>query len=129
MKTSKKYFEKFKAEFLKWQKELGLMQYRIDFFHEKLDHSYAEIRVQELEKAVRISLNTEISKDSAGVAGGPEEHARHEAMHLLLHRLRWLGGCRYIESTDLDEEWEAIVVRLEKVLGCELINLCPRYNK
>jgi len=27
-----------------------------------------------------------------------------------------LGASRYIETTDLNEEWEAIVVRLEKVL-------------
>lgn len=27
MKTSKKYFERFKAEFLRWHKELGLMQF------------------------------------------------------------------------------------------------------
>ena len=117
MKTSKAYFEKFKAEFLKWQKELGLTQYRIDFFHEKMDKNhYAEILVYELEKAVRISLNTEISKDSTKVDDGPENHAKHEAIHLLLNRLRWLGSCRYIESNDLDEEGEAIVVRLEKVL-------------
>ena len=92
------------------------MQYRIDFFHEKLNHNYAEISAHEMEKAVRISLTTEISKDSAKVDDGPEKHAKHEAIHLLLHRLRWLGDCRYIESTDLNEEWEAIVVRLEKVL-------------
>jgi len=116
MKTSKAYFEKFKAEFLRWQKELGLTQYRIDFFHEKLDRNYAEISPHELEKAVRVSLNTEISKDSARVDDGPEKHAKHEAIHLLLNRLVWLGGCRYIEGADLNEEWEAIVVRLEKVL-------------
>ena len=92
------------------------MQYRIDFFHEKLDRNYAEISAHELEKAVRISLNTEISKGSAEVDEGPEAHAKHEAIHLLLNRLMWLGGCRYIETTDLNEECEAVVVRLEKVL-------------
>ena len=116
MKTSKAYFEKFIAEFLRWRDLFGLTQYRVDFFHEKLDGNYAEISASEMEKAVRISLTTEISKDSAKVDDGPEKHAKHEAIHLLLHRLRWLGDCRYIESTDLNEEWEAIVVRLEKVL-------------
>ena len=116
MKTSRAYFEKFKTEFLHWQKELGLMQYRIDFFHEKLDRNYSEIYVRELEKAARVSLSTEINKDSAKIDKGPEIHAKHEAIHLLLHRLMFLGGCRYIETTDLNEEWESIVVRLDKVL-------------
>jgi hypothetical protein len=116
MKTSKKYFERFKAEFLRWQKELGLTQYRIDFFHEKLDCLYAAMTVWEKEKAARVSLATEISKDSAKIDPGPEEHARHEVLHLLIHRLSWLGGCRYITDDDLHEESEAIVVRLEKVL-------------
>lgn len=116
MKTSKAYYERFKKEFLRWQQLLGLTQYRIDFFHEDLDGNYAEINANELTKAVRISLNTKISSDNAKADTGPESHARHEAIHLLLHRLMWLGQCRYIESTDLNEEWEAIVVRLEKVL-------------
>jgi hypothetical protein len=33
-----------------------------------------------------------------------------------LSRLEFLGSCRYIEGSDLKEEAEAIVVRLEKVL-------------
>jgi len=124
MKTSKKYFERFKTAFLFWQKELGLTQYRVIFYHQLLKYEeetyFAQLVVGEKNKLAQVSLTTNI-KDPKN-DDGPESHAKHEAIHLLLHRLRWLGGCRYIESTDLDEEWEAIVVRLEKVLGCELIN-------
>ena len=116
MKTSKAYFKRFKAEFLRWQKELGLTQYRIDFFHEKLDCKYAGATIWEQDKAARVSLNTEISKDSAKIDEGPEAHAKHEVLHFLISRLSWLGGCRYITDDDLAEECEAIVVRLEKVL-------------
>ena len=116
MKTSKAYFERFKAEFLKWQKELGLMQYRIDFFHEKLKDSYAQIIVHELDKTARVSLTTDFGKFDATKDTGPESHARHEVLHLLTNRLRWLGCCRYIGDDDLAEEWEAVVVRLDKVL-------------
>jgi len=87
MRTSKAYFNRFKKEFVRWQQLLGLTQYRIDFFHEKLEHSYAQITVRQLEKAARVSLSTEISEDSAAVDEGPESSARHEVLHLLLDRL------------------------------------------
>ena len=114
MKTSKAYFEKFKAEFLKWQKELGLMQYRVVFYHKPLDDDYASITILESGKLASIILNTIIKEPKNDP--GPEAHARHEVLHLLLSRLSWLGECRYIETCDLEEEEEAIVVRLEKVL-------------
>ena len=116
MRTSKAYYEKFKAEFLRWQKELGLTQYRIDFFHEKTDSCFASIVVGEQEKIARVSLGIELNKDAVQADPGPEAHAKHEVLHLLTNRLRWLGSSRFIETTDLEEEWEAIVVRLDKVL-------------
>ena len=112
METSKAYYESFKAEFLKWQKELGLMQYRIDFFHEKLEDDFAIVTVNELAKTAYVILATEIDDDTDG---GAEDHGKHEAIHLLTNRLRYLGGCRYVNGSDLDEEWEAVTRRLEKV--------------
>jgi hypothetical protein len=81
-----------------------------------LEKSYAELQVYEEGKVVRVDLTTEMTKDSVKVDEGPESHARHEVLHLLLNRIKWLGSCRYIGQTDLDEEEEAIIVRLEKVL-------------
>lgn len=116
MRTSKAYFNRFKKEFLRFQQLLGLTQYRIDFFHEKLEYNYAQVTVYQLQKAARVSLNTEISENSGTGDEGPESHARHEVIHLLLDRLWWLGVSRYIADDDLQEEVEAIVVRLEKIL-------------
>jgi hypothetical protein len=116
MKTSKAYFERFKKEFLFWQQKLGLTQYRESFKHKKLDREFAKLYTQQLDKIFVAYLNTDIAKDLDPPDDGPEAHARHEVLHLLLSRLVWLGSCRYIEQTDLDEEAEAIVVRLEKVL-------------
>lgn len=116
MKTSKAYYNRFKTEFLRWQQLLGLTQYRIDFFQEKLKDSYAQIIVHELGKAARVSVNAELNGDDIKGDTGPESHARHEALHLLTNRLKWLGSCRCIDPTDLEEEWEAVVVRLDKVL-------------
>lgn len=115
-KTSKAYFNRFKLSFLEWQKRLGLTQYSIAFFHEKLDREYAKIMVDEMAKVADVFLNTEMSGRTLEVDEGPAANAKHEALHLLTHRFHWLGRSRYIEMNDLDEEWEAIVVRLEKVL-------------
>lgn len=116
MKISKAYFTRFKKAFLYWQNELGLMQYSVRFFQEKLDDEYAKIVIDELHKMADVFLGTELIGRSLEVDEGPEKNAKHEAIHLLTHRLHWLGASRYIATTDLDEEWEAIVVRLEKVL-------------
>jgi len=84
--------------------------------NEDIKGSFAQIAVNELGKTARVSLCTELRKDDVDADPGPESHARHEILHLLTNRLRWLGSCRYIGDDDLEEEWEAIVVRLEKVL-------------
>ena len=114
MKTSKAYFEKFKAEFLRWRDVFGLTQYRIDFILKEMKDDYACIQIWEKEKIATVMLTTVIKNKQ--LDSGPEAHAKHEAIHLLIHRLGWLGGSRYITDDELDEEAEAIVTRLEKVL-------------
>ncbi len=117
MKTSKAYFERFKTEFLRWRDLLGLTQYTISFYKDKLeDEDYAQIKISESKKWADVILNAEIKGSTLTADEGPEAHAKHEVLHLLLNRMVWLGSARYIESSDLNEEWEAIVTRLEKVL-------------
>ena len=114
MKTSKAYFERFKAEFLRLRDLFGLTQYRVTFYHVKMKDSYAALYTEEKSKIANVSLTTVIVNPK--VDEGPEVHARHEAIHLLLSRLAWLGNCRFLTEDELDEEVEAIVTRLEKVL-------------
>lgn len=115
-KISKAYFNEFVASFVGWQEEFGLTQYDVNFFHEYLKDGYAEIHIFEKDKMANVFLTTKIEGNSIKADGGPQTHAKHEAIHLLLNRLRWLGEARYIEQSDLGEEWEALVRRLEKVL-------------
>lgn len=116
MKVSKAYFNKFKKSFLEWQQKLGLTQYAVNFFFEPLEGKYARIDVNEMGKLATVYLGTEMSRRDIEVDLGPEALGKHEAIHLLLYRLVWLGSTRYIECDDLKEEWEANVVRLEKLL-------------
>ena len=41
--------------------------------------------------------------------------ARHEIFHLLTSRMKWLGESRCLENLDLQEEWEAVTIRLENL--------------
>ena len=118
MKTSKAYFERFKAEFLRWRDKLGLTQYRIVFYHKLLktrENTYfAQLDVSEKDKLVSVFLTTNIVDPKNDE--GPESHARHEVIHLLIHKLTWLGECRFVSEDELYDEAESVVVRLEKVL-------------
>jgi hypothetical protein len=119
MKVSKQYFERFKKECLRLQHELGLTQYRLDFYQKKLKDRdgttyYAQANIFENDKIAEIFLTMEIKNPE--IDEGPESHARHEMTHLLIHRLQWLAKSRFIERSDVDEEVEAIVIRLDKVL-------------
>ncbi len=114
MKVSKAYFEEFKKEFVDWQERLGLTQYEIEFKHEVMLNKVATLQVNEMGKLVTVKLAKNLNKYR--LEEGAEKHARHEILHLLLNRMRWLGEARYIENDDLQEEWEALVRRLEKVL-------------
>lgn len=110
MKTSKADFERFKKEFMRWVYRLGLTQYEIRFEHCKLEDAYAQIAPQEMDKIAVVRFAKEINCHSKKYV---ERLAKHEVLHLVVYRLRWLGGARYIEEHDLQEEWEAVTVRLE----------------
>lgn len=110
-KTSKAYFNRFKASFLEWQERLGLTQYATYFHLEELPNAFAQIHIQQLDMIATVTLSKTHPDDEVA-----EDLGRHEAVHLLIHRLKWLGEDRYIASSDLMEECEAIVMRLEKVL-------------
>ena len=114
-KTSRAFFERFKESFIEWQHKLGLTQYEIVFHLGVMDDAYvAQVKVREMDKVADVCLAKKLSQ--MDYAGGAEPLAKHEAIHLLLHRMKWLGEARYIENNDLQEEWESLVRRLEKVL-------------
>jgi len=114
MKTSKASFNRFKAEFLRWVGIFGLKGYRIYFHHKDID-ALAQLEVSESNKIATASMATEISpvdKESFS----PEGSAKHEAVHLLLNKLRHIGSCRYISEEELMDEWERLAIILERAL-------------
>lgn len=116
MKTTKKEFETFKKEFMRWIKKLELGEYRIDFFLDSLDDCFSEITINHMGRAAQVSLSDNISGRDRKAGHSIKSHAKHEAIHLLIGRLGWLGEDRYITKGDIYEEQEKVVRKLENVL-------------
>ena len=114
-KTSKRDFNIFKQEFMRLVHKLSLNHYDIFFTHKKDEENYASIIVDESNKKAYVNLTTYITDDDL-VGYDVKNHARHEAIHLLLYRLAWLGDKRYTRKEELMEEEESIVRLLTKFL-------------
>ena len=114
-KTSKANFNKFKREFLWWMDKLDLNGYEVYFEHQPIKGSYATITINESGKVATVtysSLMEKIDYDS----DDPERSAKHEAIHLLIHRLQFLGRERFVGSEEMEHETERITRVLEKIL-------------
>lgn len=112
MKTTAKDFEKFKAAFLHWQKELGLTHYQVVFECSQAEGVFARIDTNHAGKIATVTLAKNLSPENHRHFD-PALSGRHEAIHLLTGRLVWLAGARYLFAEDIVEEDEAIVRRLE----------------
>ncbi|KKN77220.1 hypothetical protein LCGC14_0361980 [marine sediment metagenome] len=115
-KTTKAEFNRFKKEFQYWVEKFGLKGYKVYFFHKALDGSYAETKVNEQGKVATVTYGLELTKIDCEVGDGPEADAKHEAIHLLLHKIGFLGEQRWTASDEIRDEAERLVIVLEKVL-------------
>lgn len=115
-KTSKKDFEIFKAECVKWIGIFGLVDWEIEFYHEDLGkgilakHDYNEVS--------RFG-NIRFGLDWGDYKIIPQEvrkTAFHEVSEFRLCKLRDLAKSRFIREEEIDEEIHAIVHILENVL-------------
>jgi hypothetical protein len=70
---------------------------------------------QEVAKIANVTLNKVINKVDLELCP-IKDLAKHEAIHLLLNRIAWLGESRYISSEVLTDEAERLVRILEKNL-------------
>lgn len=116
MKTTKKDFETFKKEFLKWIDRFGLKEYDITFKRKSLGETEDEITSAHLNASVENKWAQAVLSTNICEGSTPKGHAKHEAIHLLLWRLAWLGKCRYPAPSDMLEEEEGLVRILEKIL-------------
>lgn len=110
-KTTKAMFNRFKKEFNRLVPILGINGYRFDFEHVELPEAYAEVLVNQMGHCatVRYGLGTCENMPT------PEQNAKHEAIHVLLSKLTYLGEQRYTGSSEIDDETERLVRVLERI--------------
>jgi len=113
MKTTKKDFEIFKKEFLKWFNVFGLKDWKIYFFHDQIDEtSYANITYNVAGRVATVRFNLEHN----GRYNNIKETAFHEVCELLLGKLVAVAEYRYVTENEITEATHDIIRRLEKVI-------------
>ena len=113
-KTSPKDFEFFKKEVIKYQKLLGLTDWKIYLDHESVENSLAWIRRDQEGRCCTIGLSVKwdhqkVSRDLIASS------TRHEILHLLLADLRLAGNKRQTTDEDFTIAEHSIIRRLENI--------------
>lgn len=115
IKTTKKQYREFKKEFMRWVDIFGFHDWEIFFYHEKLEDAFAKIICDAQNSIASVKFCSEVDEDDENFLT-PKMSAKHEAIHLLLARLSYLGKARYIMYEDLEIEEERLVHILIKIL-------------
>ncbi len=110
-----KDFEQFQKHFKYYQQKFGLTGYKIYFKHESLDGDFAQISVRQPNMNATVSLNNDLL-DGDKPFKDIKLDAKHEAIHLLLHRFVCNGWSRFTQRAELEEAEEEVVRKLENLI-------------
>ncbi len=113
--TNKRHFALFVAEAEACIKRWRIVGWRVEFLHEKLTESRAEIRTSAKNHAAVIVLNTEWDHDEV-TDKKVRESARHEAVHLLVDELDEIAQFRYVTNDQRVHALESVVRHLDELL-------------
>lgn len=120
MKLTQKHFKVFKDECLKWQKKLGLTNYRFDIssvYDEEGGYGAKVTYHNDFDQyIVGIGLNLHANCEQAAEYSFIKKNAFHEVLHVLIHRLKEVGESRFINEGELYEAEHEIIRRLEHLL-------------
>ena len=114
-KTTQAQFRAFCAECLRLQSKFGLTEWKLYFLHEPLDGNFAEIHTDHDGMVATLKITSEMDRDDYPMFD-PREHAMHEMCHLLSGELHATGSMRWGAQREIDEAWERLTRRLEKLL-------------
>jgi len=113
MKKENKDFTLFKKTFEHYQKLFGLGGYKVYFKYEPLEGCYASISTNQEDMVTTVSLD---SSDKDKKFRNVKQSAKHEALHLLLHRIEDIGENRFARKGELYEACEEAVHKLENLI-------------
>lgn len=120
MKTTKQHFEIFKKECQKWIEIFGLKNWEIDYYHKKdKDESLSWVSFNHDNRCANIYLGIEWPDNIHPTNYEVRKSAFHEITEILLHPIRYIGDCRYVNGP---EEIEVAVHNVIRVLENTLWN-------
>lgn len=114
MKTTKKHFEIFKAEALKWIDFFGLKDWEVEFAHIRDDENMAACTTRCTNRWAKLSLSTvwtDVVSDY-----DVRKCAFHEVVELFIAPLFTCAHSRYISEHEIKEADHMIVRTLENVI-------------
>ena len=116
IKTTKKDFQIFKKECVKWLQVFGLKGWEIHYSHEKIKLEWsASCSYNFTGRVATLTLNTERDEDYYNTKDIKKD-AFHEVCEVFLARISVLAESRYIAETDIKEEAHAIIQTLGNIL-------------
>lgn len=116
IKTTKRQFKLFCDEFKRQVERMGLMEWRLDCFHEECqsETNFVEITASYLDRVVAVVLDIEVYRpvsDEFILAT-----AKHEAIELLVDDAFKIAASPFKTRDELQEKRHTLVRRLEKLL-------------
>ena len=117
--TTKKHFEIFKKEALRWLDFFGLKGWQVHFLHKKKNSVRASVIFNCVGRVATFVLNTHWSEQD-GIRFTDHDVRRcafHEVCELLLGRLNDMASQRFnLDELDVEEEIHQIIRTLENVI-------------
>ncbi len=110
-KKKAKDLEDFKRYFTGYQRLFGLTGYKVYFDMKTLPDAFAQIMIDESNHVATVFLS-----DHECQGRDIRQSAKHEALHLLLHRLEYAGMCRHSTAEDIYQASEELVFKLEELI-------------
>ena len=115
-KTTTKDFETFKTYCLKWQRELGLMNWNLYFEWKKNDEQYAGCNYSVPDGVATIALSKQWDDFRKVNKSELNRCALHEVLHILFAEFSSIAEERFTTLKAVDNVEHGIIHRLENAL-------------
>lgn len=115
MKTTKQHFETYQTRCDFWLQMFGLRKWELYFEHKNEPSKLAWTKADHGAKIATIGLATDwgdLKPDDYQI----DRVAKHEMLHILLNPLYTLAVDRFVNSNQINDAEEEIVMMLEKVV-------------
>ena len=115
MRNNKDEFSRFQKYFKEYQHRFGLNGYRVYFQYEPIGDSFATLTAEQNHMVATVKLNSKLTEENKPFKD-IRRSAKHEAIHLLIHKLEHRAYCRFVMDEEIYEATEELVIKLEDLI-------------